>query len=554
MSEQSTQMAQGGALGVDSLMWLDMVPVFTGDATGMDIQVFFKILEEAGRLAGWQDSHLICIARCKMTGSAHAFAWQDVDVACTSAYQDFKALALRRFDTEPARAKLERFINAKQNPGEEVRSFADRVRILGIATLETVCGEDPVKTQLRREILAEQMLSRFVAGLSDPVRRFVLSHDPQTFDEAVEVAAREERIEKCTRSRVHPVDHVSDNFEERELQDRLDRLENLIEKSLGLRQHERDIKDEQRGSMSPPQRGDDYGQLCQIADECSWRRRDPRNEIISCQPTDSQNVEGTAERLEVSSVRGHIEEKALISVVDICGENTALEQASEETEEVERKCQIKGASENERVRESGVETSSSCEAPQIAIQTDEESENNRVEAPFEIESEPVTGGGVAAKEVVFCGSEESGEMQTTPVAEEWRGPALLETETSLEVRPQEGCALVGSERRREWTMSKSVTHPRRRATGGGRSAITSVKVGKALFPPRFKLSLRRIEEKRPRCRMKHGKRGPQIGRIVCGLWRVRKPPGPRPHRARIKEVTGCQDRQGMFRMSPAVAA
>ncbi|KAH6933632.1 hypothetical protein HPB50_017245 [Hyalomma asiaticum] len=468
-------MAHGGALGVDSLMWIDMVPAFTGDATGIDIQVFFKILEEAGRLGGWQDSHLICIARCKMTGSAHAFAWQDVDVACASTYQDFKALGLRRFDTEPARAKLEQFISAKQNPGEEVRSFADRVRILGIATLETVCGEDPVKTQLRREILAEQLLSRFVAGLSDPVRRFVLFHDPQTFDEAIEVAARQERIEKCTRSHTHSVHHASDSFEERELQDRLDRLENLIEKSLGLREHERDIKDEQRGSMPPPQKGDDYSQLRHTAQECNWQPQDPWSEAISCQSTDGQNVEGIAERLEVSSVRGLIEEKALISVVDICGERSALAEAGEEIEKSDRKCQAEEASENAQVRESGAEASSSCEAPQSATQTDEESGDDRVGAPFEIESEPVTGGGFTAKEVVFCGSEESSEMQTTPVAEELRGSALLESEMGLDVRPQEGCALVGSERQKEWTMTKSVMRRRGKATGGGRSTRTSVK-------------------------------------------------------------------------------
>ncbi|KAH6923427.1 hypothetical protein HPB50_001066 [Hyalomma asiaticum] len=384
--------------------------------------------------------------------------------------------------------------------------------------------------------------------------RFVLSHDPQTFDEAVEVAAREERIEKCTRSRAHSVHHASDNFEERELQDRLDRLENLIEKSLGLREHERGIKDEQRSSMPPPQKGDDYGQLCQTAHECKWRRRDPRNEAISCQPTDSQNVEGIAERLEVSSVRGHTEEKALISVVDICEENTALEQASEETEKLERKCQIKEATAIEHGGESGDEASLSCEAPQIAIQTDEESEDNRVGTPFEIDSEPVTESGVVVREVIFCGAEETSEMQTTPVAEESCGLALSEKEASVETHPQERCTSVGSEQRKERTMSRSVTHRRRKATEGGRRAIASMKVGRTLFPLRFKLSLRRIEGRRPRCRMKGDKRGPRNGGIVCGLWRVRKPPGPRPHRARIKEVLDCQDSQGICRMTPAVAA
>ncbi|KAH6929174.1 hypothetical protein HPB50_023973 [Hyalomma asiaticum] len=162
---------------------------------------------------------------------------------------------------------------------------------------------------------------------------------------------------------------------------------------------------------------------------------DQRNEAISCQPTDSQNVEGIVERLEVSCVRGHIEEKALISVVEIFGEKSALEQGSEETEKLERKCQIKEASEKEQVRESGAEASSGWEAPHIVIQTDEASEENGVGTPFEIDSEPVTGTGVALKEVVFCGAEESSDIKPTPVAEESRGSAL-QTEMSLDIRPQ----------------------------------------------------------------------------------------------------------------------
>ncbi|KAH6945625.1 hypothetical protein HPB50_009309 [Hyalomma asiaticum] len=154
-------------------------------------------------------------------------------------------MALRRSNNEPASAKLQRFINAKQNPGEEVRFFVDCL---------TFNGEDPVKTQLHREILAEQ-LSWFLAGLRDRVRRFVLSHEPTTFEEAVEVAAREERIDKLCAQSIH---HGSDNAEERELQNRLDRLEKVIKRSLGLSGHEREVG--QRRSMRPPLRCYDYGQ------------------------------------------------------------------------------------------------------------------------------------------------------------------------------------------------------------------------------------------------------------------------------------------------------
>ncbi|KAH6940108.1 hypothetical protein HPB50_024765 [Hyalomma asiaticum] len=447
MSEQTMQMAQGGALGVDSLMWLDMVPMFTGDATGIDIEVFFKILEEAGRLGGWQDSHLICITRCKMTGSAHAFAWQDVGVACATEYQDFKNLALRRFDTEPASAKLQRFISARQNPGEEVRSFADRVRILGIATLETVCGEDPVKTQLRREILAEQLLSRFVAGLSDPVRRFVLSHNPQTFDEAVEVAAREEQIERSTKLRAPSACHVSVEeqierstqfrvelahhaSEKRELENRLDRLEEMIERSLGLCGHEREVEEERR-SVQPPPKCYDCGELGHTARECERSLPDPRNESPECESTDSRIVEEISEADYVGE-RG--EEQVVVTVVDVCGEDVAQEPDGEEVEVSEMQWQVEMLA--DEYGESGDEASLSCETPQMPTPREKDSEREEVcEKPREVMSESVAEIAPCEDEVVLGRPEEARE-EIIPGLRESGDPMVSVKETSIKMCTQ----------------------------------------------------------------------------------------------------------------------
>ncbi|KAH6921275.1 hypothetical protein HPB50_027738 [Hyalomma asiaticum] len=400
MSEQTMQMARGGALGVDSLMWLDMVPMFTGDATGIDIEVFFKILEEAGRLGGWQDSHLICIARCKMTGSAHAFAWQDVNVACVTAYHDFKNLALRQFGTEPASAKLERFINARQSPGEEVRSFAERLRILGTATFEIVSGEDPAKTQLRREILEEQLLSRFTAGLRDPVRRFVLSHEPRTFEEAVEVAVREEHIERSTQLHLESAHYAS---EKRELENRLDRLEGLIERSLGLSQHEREIEG-QRRSVRPPPICYDCGELCHTARECERSLPDPRNESPECESTDSRNVE---EISEADYVGEQGEEQVVVTVVDVCGGDVAQEPDDEEVEVSEMQWQVEMLA-DEYGGESGDEASLSCETPQMPTPREKDSERDEVcEKPREVMSESVAEIAPCEDEVVLGSPEEA---------------------------------------------------------------------------------------------------------------------------------------------------
>lgn len=102
-----------------------------------------------------------------------------------------------------------------------MRSFANCVRMLGIATLTDVSTEDSAKVQIHREILSGQMLSQFLTGLSDPVGRFVLSHDPKTFNEAVEVAAKEIN-EKVSQNHTIPVRHVEEAVGMLEMRSHLD--------------------------------------------------------------------------------------------------------------------------------------------------------------------------------------------------------------------------------------------------------------------------------------------------------------------------------------------
>ncbi|KAL1467464.1 hypothetical protein MTO96_042162 [Rhipicephalus appendiculatus] len=220
---------------MNALMLANMVPSFTGEDTGPDIRDFLKILEQVGRMGGWQDSQLIGIARCKMIGKAHDFAWWDDNVAAATTFSEFKTLALKRFDTEPLIFKMERFLNARQKADEEVRSFASRLRMLRTATLVGTGGEDTLKAELRREMLSEEMLSRFLAGLRDPVRRFVLSRDPKTFDEAIDVAVKEELNERVSQSRTLPVRYVEESSDVYEIRSRLDRLEKLLDESLRVR-------------------------------------------------------------------------------------------------------------------------------------------------------------------------------------------------------------------------------------------------------------------------------------------------------------------------------
>lgn len=296
MNEQTVQVTQGGALGTSALMLGNMVPSFTGDATGPNIRDFFQMLEQVGRLGGWQDNQLIGIARCKMQGPAQDFAWRDENVSAATAFAEFKSLALKRFDTEPISSKVERFFNARQNAGEEVRSFANRVRMLGTATLADVSAEDSAKVQMRREILSGQMLSQFLTGLRDPVRRFVLSRDPKTFDEAIEVAAKEEINEKVSQNRTIAVRHVEEAAGMPEMRSRLDRLEKLLEESLRIRDTERETRQTRPTRPPPPSRCYNCGGFGHFWRDCGRSRRRPWNNRSDRDMPESRKNEETAAR------------------------------------------------------------------------------------------------------------------------------------------------------------------------------------------------------------------------------------------------------------------
>lgn len=229
MALSGNSAASSSAMAPSLLALSNLIPSFGGDGS---VKEFLTVVEQVATMGLWNDATTLCLCKCKMLGAAKEFVWNDAKARSAKTFTELKQVLLSRFDTEPLTIRVQRFMGARQLPSEDVRTFATRVQILAQATVMDSDGSPDAKSKMRQELLLEQVRSQFVAGLRDPVRRFVMSRDPKSFDDAVDFAAREEANESLSNG-IAGIRLVSegDGKEKTELQELKERLSN-IEKML----------------------------------------------------------------------------------------------------------------------------------------------------------------------------------------------------------------------------------------------------------------------------------------------------------------------------------
>lgn len=224
--------APTGMLALSSL-----IPSFDGSGS---VKEFVTIVEQLAVIGAWPNEHTVCLCKCKMTGAAREFVWNDAKAKEATTFSELKEVLLRRFDTEPLTVRTQRFMSARQAPSEDIRSFATRIQMLAQATVSDEADNTAERKKIRQELLREQMKSQFVQGLRDPVRRFVMSRNPQTFDAAVDCAAQEESNESLCSSlsgiRLVDEHQRQSGSDVDELKRRLENIETLLSRREQPRQ------------------------------------------------------------------------------------------------------------------------------------------------------------------------------------------------------------------------------------------------------------------------------------------------------------------------------
>ncbi|GFX06691.1 hypothetical protein TNCV_1752941 [Trichonephila clavipes] len=132
----------------------------------------------------------VLLRACK--NSQHASTnWEHRYSSHLTEYNDITRILITRFEKAvPLSTRLQLFSSCIQGSSESVQEFAARINKLGTQIFQS--GNSAQNTAVRNA--NDQLLqSRFISGLRNDIRRFVLARDPRNLDESINAALIEEQ-------------------------------------------------------------------------------------------------------------------------------------------------------------------------------------------------------------------------------------------------------------------------------------------------------------------------------------------------------------------------
>ncbi|GFX36601.1 transposon Tf2-9 polyprotein [Trichonephila clavipes] len=163
-----------------------------GESLG--IRRFFGKINDVANLGKWSNDEKVTILKLKLKGIAEEFFLSDPTHSQLTEYNDIARILIGRFEKAvPLSTRLQLFSSCIQGPSESVQEFAARINKLGTQIFQL--GNSAQNTAVRNA--NDQLLqSRFISGLRNDIRRFVLSRDPLNLEESINAALIEEQNTK----------------------------------------------------------------------------------------------------------------------------------------------------------------------------------------------------------------------------------------------------------------------------------------------------------------------------------------------------------------------
>ncbi|GFU91909.1 hypothetical protein TNCV_1765661 [Trichonephila clavipes] len=174
-----------------------------GESLG--IRRFLEKINDVANLGKWSNAEKVTILKLKLAGIAEEFFLSDPTHSHLTEFHDIARVLISRFErTVPLSTRLQLFSSCIQGSSESVQEFAARINKLGTQIFHS--SNTAQNTEVRNA--NDQLLqSRFISGLRNDIRRFVLARDPNNLEESINAALIEEQNVK-----LNQIDNDEENW------------------------------------------------------------------------------------------------------------------------------------------------------------------------------------------------------------------------------------------------------------------------------------------------------------------------------------------------------
>ncbi|GFS90482.1 hypothetical protein TNCV_4096911 [Trichonephila clavipes] len=169
---------------------IDLIPMYDGGES-LGIRRFLEKINDVANLGKWSKAEKVTILKLKLAGIAEEFFLSDPTHSHLTEFHDIARVLISRFErTVPLSTRLQLFSSCIQGSSESVQEFAARINKLRTQIFQS---SNTAQNMQVRNANDQLLQSRFISGLRNDIRRFVLARDPNNLEESINAALIEEQ-------------------------------------------------------------------------------------------------------------------------------------------------------------------------------------------------------------------------------------------------------------------------------------------------------------------------------------------------------------------------